>query len=197
MTAATMAEHDAVSPAWRGRVGMIGLIVAETSLFAVFVVAYLFYIGKSLNGPYPKDVLELPVFNTICLLVEQRHASRSASRALRSGDVRRSGVWFLVTVALGVDLPRRHREGMVRAHLRARPHHRHQSLRHDLLLPGRASRHSRDDRARHAGALLRLRLLRRAAAARTSSASRSSPGTGTSSTAVWVVVFTVVYVIGR
>ena len=52
----------------RGRVGMIGLILAEGSLFAVFVVAYLFYIGKSLNGPYPKDVLELPIFNTVCLL---------------------------------------------------------------------------------------------------------------------------------
>ena len=51
-----------------GRAGIIGLIVAESSLFAVFVVAYLFYIGKSLTGPYPRDVLELPLFNTICLL---------------------------------------------------------------------------------------------------------------------------------
>src|SRR5438552_9222823 len=36
---------------WRGRIGILGLIVAEISLFAVFVVAYLFYIGKSVNGP--------------------------------------------------------------------------------------------------------------------------------------------------
>ncbi len=36
--------------------------------FRIFVVAYLFYLGKSLTGPYPKDVLELPIISTICLL---------------------------------------------------------------------------------------------------------------------------------
>ena len=36
------------------------LIITEISLFSIFVVAYLFYIGKSLNGPYPREVLELP-----------------------------------------------------------------------------------------------------------------------------------------
>ena len=84
----------------RGRVGMVGLIVAESSLFAVFVVAYLFYIGKSLNGPYPKDVLELPIFNTVCLLSSSITIA-VALRALRTGAARRSGVWFLVTIVLG------------------------------------------------------------------------------------------------
>ena len=84
----------------RGRVGMIGLIVAEGSLFAVFVVAYLFYIGKSLNGPYPKDVLELPIFNTVCLLSSSVTIA-VALRALRTGATRRSGVWLLVTIVLG------------------------------------------------------------------------------------------------
>jgi cytochrome c oxidase subunit 3/cytochrome o ubiquinol oxidase subunit 3 len=86
--------------AWRGRVGMIGLIVAEASLFAVLVVAYLFYIGKSLNGPYPQDVLELPVLGTICLLSSSVSVAL-ASRALGRADVRRSGIWLLVTVLLG------------------------------------------------------------------------------------------------
>ncbi len=84
----------------RGRVGMIGLIVAETSLFAVFVVAYLFYIGKSLNGPYPKDVLELPIFNTVCLLSSSITIA-VALRGLRTGAARRAGVWLLVTIVLG------------------------------------------------------------------------------------------------
>ena len=73
---------------WRGRAGMIGLIIAEGSLFAVFVVAYLFYTGKSLSGPYPKDVLHIPVVGTICLLVQQRDGRASApgrSRAATSG----------------------------------------------------------------------------------------------------------------
>jgi cytochrome c oxidase subunit III len=86
--------------AWRGPAGIIGLLVAESSLFAVFVVAYLFYIGKSLTGPYPRDVLELPLFNTLCLLSSSATVA-FAVRALRKGDVRRSGGWFLVTLGLG------------------------------------------------------------------------------------------------
>ena len=31
----------------RGRAGMIGLIMAEASLLGIFVVAYLFYLGKA------------------------------------------------------------------------------------------------------------------------------------------------------
>jgi len=47
---------------------MAGLIIAEAAIFTIFVVAYLFYIGKSLTGPTPREVLEIPVFYTICLL---------------------------------------------------------------------------------------------------------------------------------
>jgi cytochrome c oxidase subunit 3 len=96
-TAAAMTE---MPHAWRGRVGIISLIIAEASLFAVFVVAYLFYIGKSLNGPYPKDVLEFPVLGTICLLSSSVFVVL-ASRALGRGDVKRSGLWLLVTILLG------------------------------------------------------------------------------------------------
>jgi cytochrome c oxidase subunit 3/cytochrome o ubiquinol oxidase subunit 3 len=44
------------------------LILSESTFFSVFLVAYLFYIGKSQNGPFPADVLDFPVFGTICLL---------------------------------------------------------------------------------------------------------------------------------
>jgi cytochrome c oxidase subunit III len=33
----------------RGRVGMCCLIAAEAAIFTIFVVAYLFYMGKSLT----------------------------------------------------------------------------------------------------------------------------------------------------
>jgi len=52
----------------RGKVGMACLIVAESAIFTIFVVAYLFYTGKSLSGPTPGEVLETPVFYTVCLL---------------------------------------------------------------------------------------------------------------------------------
>ena len=47
---------------------MAGLIFAESAIFTIFVVAYLFYIGRSLTGPTPREVLETPIFFTICLL---------------------------------------------------------------------------------------------------------------------------------
>ena len=53
---------------YRGRVGMYCLIAAESAMFTIFVVAYLFYIGKSPYGPQPKDVLHVPIFYTVCLL---------------------------------------------------------------------------------------------------------------------------------
>jgi len=52
----------------RGKVAMASLIIAESAIFTIFVVAYLFYVGKSLAGPTPSQVLETPVFYTICLL---------------------------------------------------------------------------------------------------------------------------------
>ena len=52
----------------RGKVAMAGLIIAEAAIFTIFVVAYLFYVGKSISGPTPREVLETPIFYTICLL---------------------------------------------------------------------------------------------------------------------------------
>ena len=80
---------------------MIGLIMAEASLLGIFVVAYLFYLGKSLNGPYPKDVLEVPVFNTLCLLVSSVTVGL-AVHALRQGDRRWVGTWLPMTALLGL-----------------------------------------------------------------------------------------------
>jgi cytochrome c oxidase subunit III len=52
----------------RGIVGMACLILAESAIFIIFVVAYIYYIGKSLSGPTPAQVLELPILGTVCLL---------------------------------------------------------------------------------------------------------------------------------
>jgi cytochrome c oxidase subunit 3 len=84
----------------RGRVGMFGLIAAEAAIFTIFVVAYLFYIGKSLTGPAPKDVLSVPVFYTICLLSSSL-TIHLAAKSLRRGSVRNFGILWLATIALG------------------------------------------------------------------------------------------------
>jgi cytochrome c oxidase subunit 3 len=84
----------------RGRVGMFGLIATEAAIFTIFVVAYLFYVGKSLTGPMPRDVLSVPIFYTICLLSSSL-TIHLAVKALRRGNVRVFGDWWLVTIALG------------------------------------------------------------------------------------------------
>lgn len=52
----------------RGIVGMACLIVAEAAIFLIFIVAYVYYLGKSVTGPTPHDVLDLPIFTSVCLL---------------------------------------------------------------------------------------------------------------------------------
>ena len=84
----------------RGRVGMFSLIGAEAAIFTIFVVAYLFYVGKSLTGPTPKDVLTVPVFYTICLLSSSL-TIHLAAKSLRRGSVRSFGILWLATIALG------------------------------------------------------------------------------------------------
>src|SRR6266849_2547522 len=68
MTNSIAQAPEAWTLPYRGKVGMAGLIIAESAIFTIFVVAYLFYIGKSLTGPTPQQVLEAPIFFTICLL---------------------------------------------------------------------------------------------------------------------------------
>ena len=91
-------------PQWalpgRGPVGMYSLILAESAIFIIFVVAYLFYLGKSLTGPYPKEVLELPIFASICLLSSSA-TIHFAIPALRKGNIGAFGMWWFATLALG------------------------------------------------------------------------------------------------
>ena len=84
----------------RGRVGMFGLIAAEAAIFTIFVVAYLFYVGKSLTGPLPKDVLSVPIFYTICLLFSSL-TIHLAAKSLRRDSVRGFGILWFATIALG------------------------------------------------------------------------------------------------
>ena len=85
---------------YRGKVAMASLIIAESAIFTIFVVAYLFYVGKSLTGPTPSEVLETPIFFTICLLsssITVHLASKSLERSNRPAFL---ALWSL-TIILG------------------------------------------------------------------------------------------------
>lgn len=84
----------------RGPVGMACLIAAESAIFTIFVVAYLYYIGRSLSGPSPKEVLELPIFATVCLLSSSL-TIHFAIAAMRKGKMSAYSFWWFLTILLG------------------------------------------------------------------------------------------------
>ena len=86
---------------YRGSVGMWCLITAELSMFLIFVVAYIFYMGKSLSGPTPKEVLHLPVFDTICLLSSSITIHLSVNGLKKNSQMVFIG-WLAGTVLLGL-----------------------------------------------------------------------------------------------
>jgi cytochrome c oxidase subunit 3 len=96
-------QHDSLEPDWhaaRGTVAMYSLIFAETTIFAIFVVAYIYYIGKDDFGPKPSEVLELPIFNTVCLL-SSSFFIWLAERAIEHGRKLSFTLWWFVTIVLG------------------------------------------------------------------------------------------------
>lgn len=105
MSATTLVPHTLAKPGepWvlpsRGRVAMFGLIIGESAIFTIFVVAYIFYIGKSLYGPTPQ-ILEVPVFNTICLLSSSL-TIMLAERCIERNKIKAFAAWWALTAALG------------------------------------------------------------------------------------------------
>jgi cytochrome c oxidase subunit 3 len=85
---------------YRGKVAMACLIIAESAIFTIFVVAYLFYLGKSLTGPTPRQVLETPIFYTICLLSSSL-TIHLAGKFLERGKQSMFLSLWLVTFVLG------------------------------------------------------------------------------------------------
>lgn len=79
---------------------MFSLIIGESAIFTIFVVAYVYYIGRSTYGPTPQ-ILDVPWFNTVCLL-SSSIAILFAERAIERGRIRLFGAWWAVTMLLGV-----------------------------------------------------------------------------------------------
>jgi cytochrome c oxidase subunit 3/cytochrome o ubiquinol oxidase subunit 3 len=76
------------------------LIAAESAIFTIFLVAYIFYIGKGQTGPQPIHVLHVPIFYTVCLLSSSL-TIHIAARRIAEGEVAAFGRWWLATILLG------------------------------------------------------------------------------------------------
>ena len=104
MAASTIAIPQSempMSPSLRGRVGMWCLITAESTIFCIFVVAYLYYAGKSVSGPTPREVLDVPWFTSICLFSSSLTIVL-AEKAIHRGQIKNFGIFWFLTIALGI-----------------------------------------------------------------------------------------------
>lgn len=97
-------EHIGHRETWklpsRGYVAMSSLIIAESAIFTIFVTAYLYYLGRDVAGPTPRDVLEVPIFGTVCLL-SSSFFIYLAEHAIDHGRMGAFKLWWTVTFVLG------------------------------------------------------------------------------------------------
>jgi cytochrome c oxidase subunit 3/cytochrome o ubiquinol oxidase subunit 3 len=94
------AENEPWQLPSRGVVAMASLITAESAIFTIFVVAYLYYLGRDVTGPTPRDVLEIPILGTVCLLSSSFFIVL-AEHAITHARMRAFTLWWSVTILLG------------------------------------------------------------------------------------------------
>jgi len=82
------------------KAGMICLIITESALFSIFVVAFIFYMGKSQNGPYPSQILEAPWLASAAL-IGSSFTIMAAEYFLKRNNRAMFNVWWIITVLLG------------------------------------------------------------------------------------------------
>lgn len=180
---------------YRGTVGMACLIIAEAAIFTIFVVAYLFYIGKSLSGPTPAELLETPIFFSVCLLSSSLTIHFAAKALERGARALFLGLWLLTIVLGGLFLFGTAQEWYELIH--------EHGLTISTNLFGTTYYSLVGLHAFHVIVGLALMVIVAACALAGYVGRNESPRMGVLSLywhfvdAVWIVVFTVVYVIGR
>jgi cytochrome c oxidase subunit 3/cytochrome o ubiquinol oxidase subunit 3 len=81
---------------------MISFLVSEVALFGTLIVTYVFYLGRDTVGPTPAEALSLTLvaWTTVCLLASSATV-HMAERALGSGNRGGFLLWWLATIVLG------------------------------------------------------------------------------------------------
>jgi cytochrome c oxidase subunit 3/cytochrome o ubiquinol oxidase subunit 3 len=83
--------------------GMVCFLISEAALFSTLIVTYLHFVGKDRVGPTPAEVLsvELVLANTLCLLASSI-TIHQAEHLLRRGRQWSFCLWWVFTIVLGL-----------------------------------------------------------------------------------------------
>lgn len=82
---------------------MWAFIGSETMLFGTLITTYLVYVGESLVGPYPADLLSVPFITvTTFVLLMSSLTMVLALSAVQRGDQKWSRIWIFMTALLGM-----------------------------------------------------------------------------------------------
>ncbi|HEV7887508.1 MAG TPA: cytochrome c oxidase subunit 3 [Acidimicrobiales bacterium] len=111
--AATLQEEQAVTaPKEHGHITNTGLsneklamwafLGSECLLFGALISTYFLYRGRSLTGPTPKDIYDIPYTSVSSFVLLMSSLTMVlALAAIQRGDHRRLKVWLLATALLG------------------------------------------------------------------------------------------------
>ena len=107
MTQAAITEHH--TPVEETSTGlnnrkllMWAFLGSDVMFFGAFIATYLVYRGKSLVGPYPSEVLNIPIttVSTFVLLMSSL-AMVLALHYVKEGEKNKGTLWILAVVVLG------------------------------------------------------------------------------------------------
>jgi heme/copper-type cytochrome/quinol oxidase subunit 3 len=84
------------------KLGVWTFLGSECLFFGTLISTYLVYRGRSLQGPYPRDILNVPLISvsTFVLLMSSLTMVLGVA-AIQAGDVRATRRWLLATATLG------------------------------------------------------------------------------------------------
>ena len=85
------------------KLGFWTFLGSETLFFGSFIATYMIYAGRSVQGPYPTEVLDIPLttISTFVLLMSSL-AMVLALAAVQRGSRKGALTWLMVTAGLGM-----------------------------------------------------------------------------------------------
>lgn len=83
--------------------GMVSFLISEVALFGTLITTYLHYLGKDTVGPTPAEALSLPlVICTTIILLSSSATIHLAEKMLGKGSQAGFCFWWFLTIFLGV-----------------------------------------------------------------------------------------------